>query len=192
MKARGILSFVGSLISWIVVFAALAVALFVAVIPKAQHGASLTVLTQSMQPKINPGDMVAVVPQPCAKINVGDIISYHPRPNDPTLITHRVINKQVLGGGENCQFRVKGDNNTSPDKEIITKEMVAGKVQYVIPKLGFVAQGANGQRSWFAPVVAGVLGVYALIMFFRPDKDKKVKNDSPKTEKEVEETSDEE
>lgn len=172
-----LLSFLWSLLTYLVLFAGIGVALLVAVIPRVQNGASLTVLTQSMEPTIKPGDMVAVVPKPCSELNPGDIISFHPKADDPTLITHRIFLKSV-GSKGTCSFTTKGDNNSAPDKDKVVystnaqESMVAGKVIYTIPKFGYLAQGVGGGRAYLTYIVAGVFILLALYYLFKPSKKK--------------------
>lgn len=164
----------------LVLLMVLAAGCLVSVIPKVQRGASLTVTTQSMEPKIHPGDLVAVAPRECKDLQIGDIITYHPYPNDSTSITHRILSKRV-GGKDKCVFTVKGDNNSTPDSIPVRFEMIVGKVLYVIPKLGFLSQGLGGKTSYAAPILGSVLILYSVFLFFKP-RDKKVDEKKTKGE----------
>lgn len=157
----------------LILVAFLGLAGLVTVYPAMNKGSSLTVLTQSMQPVLDPGDLVTVIPKECSEINIGDVVAYHPNPKDPTLITHRVLDK-VVGGPEICTYTLKGDNNSDIDQQTITQKMIAGKGIYRIPKLGWLAQGVGGSKGRGNIVMAAVaiLYVYALALLFMPSKDK--------------------
>ena len=55
-----------------------------------------TMLTGSMSPGINPGDVVVSVPKPADQVAVGDIISYHIPVQDHRVETHRVIKVTLM------------------------------------------------------------------------------------------------
>ncbi|MBR7539807.1 S26 family signal peptidase, partial [Mycobacterium tuberculosis] len=61
----------------------------VGVVPKVMNGAALTVLTGSMEPTYEPGDIVVSVPQ--EQYRIGDPVTFQPRSGDPMLITHRIV-----------------------------------------------------------------------------------------------------
>jgi len=83
------------------------------------------IISGSMEPNINIGDMVIVRRQ--NDYEVGDIVAY--RSNTP--ITHRIVEKTPGG------YHTQGDANNAPDPEI-EKSRVIGKVVAVIPKIGNV------------------------------------------------------
>ncbi|WP_091228167.1 signal peptidase I [Microbacterium sp. 3J1] len=118
------------------------------VIPRVTGGSSLTVLTGSMEPVLEPGDIVAVrgvAPDAvCAEIGVGDIVTYLPDPGDPTLITHRVVGKTVgtFDDGTDCRLITRGDANSAADPPV-SPEQVRGAFLYSLPALGWVRQWAT-------------------------------------------------
>jgi signal peptidase len=148
------------------VAAALAVALIaliaaVAVVPRLTGGASLTVLSGSMEPTIAPGD-VAVVrgitpDEVCAEVGVGTVVAFLPWSGDPTLVTHRVVAKSVgtFDDGTRCRLTTQGDANTAPDAPI-SPAQVRGVLLYSVPLLGRVRELA-GDHLQGLRVVAGVL-----------------------------------
>lgn len=163
----------------------IALAVFTTVIPGVLKGASLTIYTQSMEPYLFPGDMVAVIPTEGKNINVGDVISYHPFPNDPTLITHRVIGK-AANARDSYHFTLQGDNNPNPDENTVLMKMVAGKVYYKIPKLGHFAQGFGDSqnRSMIIYGVAGLLYFYVVFMIAKEVRKSAKKKKAKRAEKE--------
>ena len=147
--------------------AMLAAVVAVFLVPVLTGGASLTVLTGSMTPTFSPGDVLAVrgIEQSdvCADVRVGTVISYLPRPNDPTLITHRVVEKTAgeYPDGTSCRLVTQGDANSAAD-EAISPAQVRGVLLYSIPKLGWA-------RQWVADnmIAAGIASaVVALAWWF--------------------------
>ena len=91
-----------------------------------------SVLTDSMTPKIQPGDLV--VSANWIKPTVGEVAIYHQRDFAGTIrqdVVHRVI---TLDATENYQF--KGDNNQSMDALPVAKDDVVGTVFLKIPLIG--------------------------------------------------------
>ncbi|GAA4167823.1 signal peptidase I [Gryllotalpicola koreensis] len=133
-------------------------------LPKLTGSVPLTVLSSSMEPALPPGTMAVVrplAPQQLGEIHIGDIISFQPYPNDPTLVTHRVIGITHLSSG-NLIFETQGDANSAADAPVLGKQ-VRAKLWYSIPGLGWVNDLVNtqGNRAWIIPTAAGLLFTYA-------------------------------
>lgn len=143
--------------SFLIVATVLAVA--TVVIPRAKGGQSYTVLTQSMTPGIQPGDMVALEKVDPKLIRVGDRVTFMPNPNDPSLITHRVVSAYSTNG--KMMFRTKGDANDSEDDPIEAQQIV-GRVMYVVPKVGWISNSAGKYRPHIVGGFAAALILYAL------------------------------
>ncbi|MFH5877375.1 signal peptidase I [Arthrobacter sp. NA-172] len=94
--------------------AAVAAFLFLAVGPRILGYQTSTMLTGSMAPLINPGDVVITVPVPVADLKVGDIITYHIPVDDQRVETHRIIELAVNSQGT-ATVRTKGDANNGAD-----------------------------------------------------------------------------
>lgn len=154
-----------TLLTW--ALAALATALLVVliVIPRLTGWVPLTVLSGSMEPAIPTGSMVAVEriegEADLERIDVGDVITFMPRPQDPTLVTHRVISQGALADGGTV-FVTQGDANQSPDPAPVDARQIRGKVRYHVPYAGYLSDVLNtGQKRTGVVIVAGVLFVYA-------------------------------
>jgi signal peptidase len=156
-------------VSWfttLVVLALLGLAVPLAVIPALHGGKALTVLTGSMRPTINPGDVAVVYPvESFDDVRVGDVVTFMPNPEDPTLVTHRVIGWAVNGAGETTMI-TQGDNNNAPDEPIMEKQIRA-KVAYTVPWVGNVLQYGNefGKPILVVGVAIGLIvyAVYAMV-----------------------------
>lgn len=92
------------------------------------------VLTGSMQPAINPGDIIITTP-PSNKAPVeGDVIAYTARRfngGEVGIFSHRII-----GGSAETGFLVKGDANKAPDVQKPMLNDINGVVIAIIPFIG--------------------------------------------------------
>ena len=96
------------------------------------------VLTGSMEPEIKPGDVVLikrfVKEEEIYALAENDVINFK---RENITVTHRVI--QVLQDENgNFSFQTKGDNNTSPDDEMVLPGNINGRVERVVPKVGIL------------------------------------------------------
>lgn len=144
---------------------ALAVALVV--VPKLLGGMSLTVQSGSMEPGIKPGDIVVtrgVDVESAAQLQVGDVITFLPYPDDPLLVTHRVIAKSVSQSG--VFFITQGDNNNCADPwGPVADYQVRGALVYTVPQLGWVRQWVGGQTQLVLMGLGVLLIAYGAIRF---------------------------
>jgi signal peptidase len=92
------------------------------------------VLTGSMQPTINPGDIVITAPITRVEPKIDDVAAYQARRFDGApvgVFTHRIIDGDGTKG-----WVLKGDNNPSPDIQQPKNKDILGVVILVIPWLG--------------------------------------------------------
>ncbi|WP_104061741.1 signal peptidase I [Arthrobacter sp. 4R501] len=94
--------------------ATVAAFLLLAVGPRVFGYQTSTMLTGSMAPLINPGDVVVTVPTPVNRIRVGDVITYSIPVEDHRVETHRVTELFADAAGT-IAVRTKGDANTGVD-----------------------------------------------------------------------------
>jgi len=156
-----------------ITLAILAVVAAVVVVPPVAKGASLTVLSGSMQPTLAPGDIAVVrgiaPADVCAQVSVDQIITYLPTPDDPTLVTHRVIAKTIgtFDDGTACRLITQGDANPTPD-DPVSPVQVRGVFWYGVPKLGWARQWAS-EHMLTVWVIVGVLVIgYSVWDFVQP------------------------
>ena len=94
----------------------------------------LIVLTDSMYPMIESGDLIVCHEIDPADIAVGDVISFFdPAGNGTAIVTHRVV--EIVDG----MFRTRGDNNNTDDKLLVGPQDVVGTYKSRIPGAGNVA-----------------------------------------------------
>lgn len=102
-------------------------------IPIITNTKAYIVLSGSMEPDINIGDIVIVKQANKEEINVGDVISFS---KGNSIITHRVV--EILDTEGVAQYKTKGDNNNTEDIGMIKYENINGKLSNTIPKLGYL------------------------------------------------------
>ncbi|WP_448613801.1 signal peptidase I [Modestobacter sp. URMC 112] len=97
---------------------------------------TMTMLTGSMSPDIDPGDVIVVTPLPISQVQAGMVISYHIPIDDHRLVTHRVLAVETSPDGA-VTVQTKGDANDAPDPWRATLQgSTAWQVSAVIPELG--------------------------------------------------------
>ena len=119
----------------------------------AEH--SFVVLTGSMAPAIQPGDVVIVDETDPGAVGTGDVITFV-REGSETPVTHRVVG--VQGEGADRQFETKGDANEDVDASTVPAGNVLGTVLVTIPYIGYVIQAVNS-REGFLLLVAIPIGL---------------------------------
>lgn len=95
---------------------------------------SRVVLTGSMIPSINPGDLVISASPTRLKPDKGDVVIYTGKKFDGTTVAsfaHRIIGGNAVSG-----FEVKGDNNPNPDVQKPVLSEIEGVVFLTIPLVG--------------------------------------------------------
>ena len=83
------------------------------------------VVTGSMSPAIEPGDLV--VCRRSADYAVGDVITFR---SGASLVTHRIV------GSTPDSYITQGDANNVADADPVPRGAIVGKVVFTVPKLG--------------------------------------------------------
>lgn len=171
-RERSLLSYIANAIIITVLTALLGVAAAAIVVPAATGSTPLTVMTSSMEPALPPGTMVVVRPTDPADIRVGMVLTYQLRSGDPTVVTHRVVERMQQENGEYV-YITQGDNNPSPDVDPVREVQVRGTVWYAIPYLGHASAALSGDwRAFVVPIlVLGLFG-YAAVMVIGAARDR--------------------
>ena len=98
----------------------------------------LIVLTDSMYPEIQSGDLIICRQIEAEDVAVGDVISFFdPAGNGTSVVTHRVIELTEEDG--ETAFRTRGDANNADDRLAVKAEKLVGIYWKRIPKAGKVA-----------------------------------------------------
>ncbi len=92
----------------------------------------IVILSNSMYPYIERGDIAIINKIDSSQIKINDIIEYR---LDDIYVIHRVINIKNTSKGKT--YITKGDNNKSKDSKPVYKEQINGKVVGFVPKVGY-------------------------------------------------------
>ncbi|USK35858.1 signal peptidase I [Bacillus sp. F19] len=129
----------------------------------------LTVLSNSMQPHLQSGDLVLIKRVEFKDIEVNDVITF--KESDTKFITHRVIDEKEQNG--QAGFVTKGDNNNVEDSMIVMKDHLVGKQVASIPKLGYVSDFASGPIGFLLFITIPLTGYICLTVFERLSRQEK-------------------
>ena len=113
------------------------------------------VLTGSMSPTIEVGDLIVVKDIKPEALKANDVITFASKSSD-NITTHRV--KEVLNDSGNISYITQGDANNVEDPMPVESEVLLGRVNKVIPKVGAII-------LWIQKNIALVLiGLISLII----------------------------
>jgi signal peptidase len=94
-----------------------------------------TVISGSMRPTLDVGDVVVIAKVSANNIKPGDIIEF--REAEGVNTVHRVVEIRETEG--DWSFITQGDANSRPDLNPVTPGNVVGKAVFSIPKIGWAA-----------------------------------------------------
>ncbi|RBY95018.1 signal peptidase I [Blastococcus sp. TBT05-19] len=154
----------GVMVVAVLVFALLAVG------PHVLGYRTMTMLTASMAPEIEPGDITVASPIAVSDVTEGMVITYHMPIDDGALVTHRVVSVEHAADGS-VLVQTKGDANEAIDPWTARLEGdTAYEVRAVVPELGHLVTALR------TPVVSQVLlygaplllAAWVLLSIWRP------------------------
>jgi len=118
-----------------------------------------TILTQSMYPTIEAGDIIITYKNKDNIYRSGDIITFISESNVSygLTITHRVEEVFVLDG--KYAYKTKGDANNTSDMSLTHAKAVIGKVVFRIPKAGYLQQFLVTGTGWIVAILIPALGI---------------------------------
>jgi signal peptidase I len=114
------------------------------------------VLTASMAPVIQPGNVIITVPAKYRTPHKGDIVAYTARRfngDSVATISHRIIGGDGING-----FLVKGDQNPSPDVQKPKLGDIQGVVIFIIPFIGKLLT----PKALFL-IIPGIIGTWLIL-----------------------------
>lgn len=95
-----------------------------------------TIMSGSMRPSIDVGDMVLVRDVNAESVVEGDIVQYW---NGDEMVVHRVVDIEY--DRNERVFVTKGDANSTPDSEPVTARQIQGEVMFTVPMIGWLSIG---------------------------------------------------
>jgi signal peptidase len=134
-----------------------------ALLPRLGLYRPLTVLSGSMRPTFDPGDLVIVRPEPVSSVRVGQVISYSVPVGEHQVETHRVI--RVLRGGAHPIVQTQGDANNWRDPWTAQLQgTTAWRLTAVIPYGGYAINALRGRTAHLLTVVAAPVLLCLLLL----------------------------
>jgi signal peptidase I len=134
---------------------------------------TMTMLTGSMAPAIDPGDIVVTTPLDITDVTTGMIISYHIPIGDHRVVTHRVIDVDHAPDGT-VTVQTQGDANEHPDPwTAVLQGDTAYQVQAVVPEAGHLITALR--TPWVSHLLVygapTLLAGWLLLTIWRPTTD---------------------
>lgn len=156
-------------------------------VPNISGTTPLIVLTDSMYPVIESGDLIICKGAEAEEIQVGDIIAFFdPAGNGTTIVTHRVI--EVVEEKGQLAWRTKGDNNNTEDRLPVTADKLVAVYEGTrIPGFGNVALFMQSTPGLIICVVCPILLLVGYDMLRRHLYEKANKKDTDQLMAELEE-----
>jgi signal peptidase I len=143
---------------------------FLAIGPHVLGYRTMTMLTGSMAPEIDPGDITVVTPLAVEDVSAGMVIAYHIPIDDHRLVTHRVIAVE-RGQDGSVTVQTKGDANEAVDPWKATLQGdTAWQVDAVVPEVGHVIQALRtpGVSEALRYGAVALLAGWLLLSIWRP------------------------
>ncbi len=146
----------------------------------------MIVLTDSMYPEIQSGDLIICRTSDPEDIAVGDVIAFFdPAGNGSTVVSHRVI--EVTQENGTLAWRTKGDANNVEDTALVPAEKLVGVYRKRIPGLGNVAMFMQTTQGMILCVICPIILLVGYDIIRRRRYEKSRKQDTDALLRELEE-----
>lgn len=151
-----------SVVLWAVILLAALFAFTTLATKDTNHVASLAgytplnVVSDSMSPTFDAGDLIIIRKCDPATLQEGDIVTFHTIINNEfSLNTHRITEIQEDGGARS--YVTKGDNNAIADVHMITDGDIVGRFVTRLPKFGKVVDFLSSSMGFLLVIVLPLL-----------------------------------
>jgi signal peptidase len=141
-------------------------ALAAAVVGWALHLRFQPVLSGSMRPGIQPGDLAITQPVPATSLRTGDVVSFYPPGRDEPVL-HRITAVERVAGG--VVLTTAGDANDGADPwgRIVVRGPTAWRLIGTVPKVGYVSGWARSIRGPALILAGSLIAVSGLLIVRR-------------------------
>lgn len=137
----------------------------------------LIVLTDSMYPEIESGDLIICHTAEAEEIQVNDVIAFFdPAGNGSSIVTHRVI--EVVEENGTLSFRTRGDNNNTEDRLLVPADNLVGVYQSRIAGAGHIAMFMQSTTGLIICVVLPIILLVAYDIIRRRSYEKRKQSDT--------------
>lgn len=128
------------------------------------------VLSGSMRPGLQPGDVVLTQRVPITDLQVRDVVVFHPPAAGERLTVHRIVKLTVKAG--TTSITTWGDANPVADPGVSSlRGTTAYRVVRIVPLVGYPAMWLqNGNHGAMAIALGVILLIAAAFTVLRPDK----------------------
>jgi signal peptidase I len=143
---------------------------FLAIGPHVFGYRTMTMLTASMAPEIEPGDITVVTPLAVEDVTEGMVIAYNIPIDDHRVVSHRVVEVE-RGENGSVTVQTKGDNNDSVDPWKATLQGdTAWQVRAVVPEVGHLIRALRtpGLSEVLRYGAVGLAAAWLLLGIWRP------------------------
>ena len=155
-------------------------------IPSVSGYLPLIVLTDSMYPEIESGDLIICHTEEPENIKEGDVIAFFdPAGNGSSVVTHRVMEITEIDG--EIAFVTKGDANNIEDEKPVPGENLVGVYKTRIAGMGSVAMFMQSTQGLIVCVVLPILLLVTYDVLRRRRYEKSKQQDTDALLKELEE-----
>lgn len=111
------------------------------------------IVSGSMEPELNIGDIVIAKEVEADELQIGDIISFR---QGQSIITHRIV--AINQEDEKTTYTTKGDNNNTEDTNLVEINLIEGKMIKKVPKIGKISMLLKGKITLI--VIALLIYIY--------------------------------
>jgi len=127
------------------------------------------VLSGSMRPGIQPGDIVVTQRVPVTDLHVRDVIVFHPPNEGDRQTVHRIVKLKVKDG--TTVITTRGDANTVNDPAVTALHgATAYRVARIVPLVGYPAVWLSGGHHGLLAIGLGILLlIAAAVVLLRPE-----------------------
>jgi len=143
--------------------------------------AMLAVVSTSMLPTLNVGDLIIVQGASASEVNAsygtGDIVVFKDSSDPNFRIVHRAVKKEVIDG--HYIIKTHGDNN-SPGEETVEESQLIGKVIARIPYVGNLSLLTQSQGNMYLFLLIAIILIVILMIFWNTGSDNETSNGKQK------------
>jgi len=107
------------------------------------------IISGSMRPTMDVGDVAVIIQTPADNLKPGDIIQYW---RESEMIVHRIYD--IYQTASYKLFITKGDANQGPDREPVLPSQIHGKLIFIVPKIGWIS-------IYVKTAIAGILSFFS-------------------------------
>ena len=138
----------------------------------------MIILTDSMTPEFESGDLIICKNADAQDIKVGDIICfYDPAGNGTTTVTHRVT-KITKDSNKNLAWETKGDANNTEDAQVVPAKNLVGRYETHLSGIGNIAMFMQTTQGLIICVVCPIILLVAYDIIRRRIYEKAKKKDT--------------